>query len=250
MEYTTINLMLPTFHRVDRLEQFIESAVRTATNKGALRFTFVVNIDDAETRKYLDEQTHIPADHFCIIDEDTDQPNLPYYFNRAYDCTPFASDNEVVTMLGDDMVFLTTGWDVAVLAEVNAANGAIVLHCNDAYIAREKLCVNLFTTRRVVRATTREFMCTRFHTEMIDVIWHLVGRYTNLLKYRDDIVIQHNHGSNVNGGARDATFFRMAPLREMANNDHANNKWWTHAYATYNAAKIIAAGMGSWNNLI
>jgi hypothetical protein len=250
MKYTTINLMLPTFKRVDRLRQFIDSAMGLADDKACLRFTFVVNVSDADTRTYLAEQNTIPKAQYHIIDEDTDQPNLPAYFNAAYDHTAFACDTEVVTMVGDDMVFLTRGWDAAVLAEINAADGAVILHVNDAFIAQERLCVNLFTTRRIVDATGRgEFMCPRFHTEMIDVIWHLIGRCTGLIKYRGDIVLQHNHGSNVNGGARDATFFRMAPLRQMANTDHANNKWWTHAYATYSAARIIDAGMGKWNEV-
>lgn len=247
--YTTINLMLPTYHRVDRARQFIESAVHMADNPDCLRFTFVVNVEDTDTRRYIAEQQTIPEGHWAIIDEDTDQPNLSLYFNLAYDQTPFACATEVVTMVGDDMVFLTHGWDGAVLAEVNAANGAILLHVNDAYIAGERLCVNLFTTRRVVEATEREFMCPKYHAEMIDVIWHMIGNYTGLRRYRQDIVLQHNHGSNINGGARDATFMRLSPLRMMTNDEHANRKWWANAYATYSASKIIDAGMGTWNNL-
>lgn len=249
MKYTTINLMLPTYHRVDRLRQFIEGAVNLATDKTCLRFTFVINVTDKDTADYLNAQTLIPADQYAVLTENTDQPNLAYYFNLAYENTPFKCDTEVVTMVGDDMVFLTQGWDAGILGAINKMDGEIILHVNDAYIAQDKLCVNLFTTRKIVEATGRPFMCKRFHAEMIDVVWYLVGTYTNLLRYMPDVILQHNHGSNINGGARDDTFFRLAPLRQMANNEHANTKWWTHAYATRNAANIIKAGMGSWNQI-
>lgn len=241
--YKSICLMIPTYHRVDRLRTIIDSVFETLTSDVTVRFSFCVNVNDHETRDFI----HKYLGKWCyeIIDENTIQPNLSLYFNLMYDNTKFK--DSVVTMIGDDMVFKTKGWDTRILKEINDADGKLILFCDDDYVAHEKCCVQLFTTREVVEPTKKPFMCTHFHADMIDMIWFMVGKITGLLKYLPDVIIQHNHSTKQQKEEWDLTFQRLAPIQQISNKNEGVRL--AVCYATLCARNMIESGVGSWNTL-
>jgi hypothetical protein len=158
------------------------------------------------------------------------------------------SDKEVISMVGDDMVFKTKGYDTAILKAINDAEGKAIVYCNDDFIAGEKLCVNLFTTRLMVEATGKPFMCEMYHADMIDVVWTNVGLLTGTLKYLKEVIIKHEHESvKKNAKEFDETCKRMMPLRVIANDKENRAYGWR--YANICAANLIDAGIGRWNIL-
>lgn len=252
MRYTKINLMLPTYKRLKSLQRFLESALELAKSPDDLRFSFCVNNKDTDTQDYL-EKLDFNGQAEVIL-ENTRQPNLSKFYNSLYDDSKFRQPDTVVTMVGDDMEFKTDAWDTTVLEEVNKAEGKIVLHLNDNFIAHQQyvergdcIPVNLFTTPAMVEPTGRPFMCPLFHAEMIDVVWGYIGEITQTKIYLTDVILQHHHNSAKPKEEWDETFCRLSPIQAMTNSKDSFAKAW--AYATRSAAQLIDAGVGSWNVL-
>lgn len=248
MKYEKICLMIPTYKRPEWLGKIIDSAVETADDVSRLRFSFCVNVKDDVTRKYLSEKAFPAGCEWEIIDESTRQPNLALYFNKMFDETKFNGDDTLATELGDDMVFVTRGWDTIILEEMNKADGLVIVYCDDDYIAHDKCCVNLFVSRKLVALTRKPFMCPYFHADMIDLVWTMVGAISGILRYLPSVVIRHNHSTAEKDESKwDDTFKRLAPVQKSANSK-ANHKL-AFAYSTMVAKNLIDSGVGKWNVL-
>jgi hypothetical protein len=246
--YEKICLMVPSYKRIDQLFAFINSALKTADDPDRIVFSFCINENDQESYDLITEQ-FFPSgtDQYEILLEDSQQPNLPMYFNMMYEKSKFAKEDILVSMVGDDMIFMSRGWESRIIDLANKTDGNCLIYCNDDYIAQEKLCVNLFTTRKVVDATNKPFMCKKFHADMIDVVWMLVGKMTGTLYYLPDVIIKHNHGSKLPPDMRDSTYQRMEPVRHAANSK--DNQKYAQVYSIIAAANMIDNGVGMWNEV-
>jgi hypothetical protein len=179
-----------------------------------------------------------------VVIENLLQPNLSAYFNMMYDKTRFDGAETLVSMLGDDMVFLTEGYDLAILKEINAYEGKGFVWCNDDYIARERLCVNLFTTRLMVEGTERPFMCPLFNADLIDDVWMEVGLMTGCGHFLPDAHIRHEHSTAQAQVNWDGTFQRLRPLQQIV-----STKWHrkqAHIWSTLCAAALVKNGLCEW----
>lgn len=240
MKWDKICIMLPTYGRSDTLlPKFLSSCIQTAGNLKNIRFAFCVNGNDDETIRFI--KTHpIYGLGVCkIVLENLPTPNLAKYFNMLYDASASFGSDCLVTMLGDDMEFLTRDWDTRILALVNQYDGIGVFWANDAYIAREKLCVNMFVTRKMVEATEYPFMDETFPAEMIDLIWYLVGKQTKNLHYLPEVLIRHNHNTAKPKEQWDKTFNRLRPFQKIA---HGIGKELVRENAQRIAAILIKKG--------
>jgi hypothetical protein len=211
MIYNKICLMLPTYGRCKTyLPKFLDSAEKTATS---ICFSLCVNKKDLATINYLDER--VWKFDYEVIFEETEKPHLAKYFNLLYGKSKWKKDGStVVSMVGDDMEFLTPNWDKKMLDLINKYNGVGVFWGDDDFIARERLCVNMFVTRYFVDATEHPFMCELFAAEMIDYLWYKVGKYTRTLHFDPNIIIKHNHMYKQEN--KDETFKRLEPMRKVA----------------------------------
>jgi len=130
--------------------------------------------------------------------------------------TRFKQPGTLVSLLGDDMRFLTKGYEQRILAEANKYNGMCLVYCNDAYIAGPNCCVNMFTSRQLVEATEKPFMKADCKAEMIDDIWMKITRTLNIHKYLPDVIIEHDHDDKKPPEQWDETMSRLNPLRREA----------------------------------
>jgi hypothetical protein len=245
-KYNKICLMVPTYKRPLRLMSLIDSALRLAEDPSRLRFSFCVNEADRETKDYLVSRYWPVKDSWEVINETSQQPNLSLYFNLMYKNTQFK--DALISELGDDMVFMTKNWDVRILDEINRADGKVIVYADDSFVAHEKCCVNLFTTRKMVEATKKPFMCEFFHADMIDMIWTMLGSVTGTLRYLPDVIIQHNHSTRDPEDKWDETFKRLSPIQKVANKKQ--NQKLAIAYTMLCAKNLIEAGIGKWNVLL
>jgi len=208
MTYDRINLMLPTRRRVPHLAKFIESAVATAKNVDSLYLTLMVDYHDFETRDYV--LTHPPCIQFDVVLWTATVPHLGKMYNSMYRSRG-TQLSEVVSMVGDDMVFDTSGWDERILREINLRNGWAVVSLNDDYIQQGKIFVNVFPTRKIVEATGGTFMSEEFNMDFIDVVWTHLARLTGTDVYLPDVVLRHEHSSV----AGDETRERLRATRSL-----------------------------------
>jgi hypothetical protein len=215
MNYDRICLMLPTYKRSKTyLPQFIDSAI-AMSNPRKICFAFCVNENDQETRNYLLHKDFNGID-IVLVSENLSKPSLAKYFNMLYEAVMKFGENCVVSMLGDDMVFKTNGWDQRILDLINMYEGVGVFWCNDDYIAHERCPVNLFVTQKMVKATGKPFMCEEFGADYIDYLWGKVGKYTATSHYLPDVIIWHNHSTNKPPEQRDPTFQRLSKVQDEA----------------------------------
>ena len=247
MDYNKLCLMVPTYKRsTTSLPVFINSAIETAGDLKNICFCFCVNKKDTATKEYIEKYLWPAGVEWEIIEEKLIQPNLAAYFNMMYEKTRFNSSSVCVSMLGDDMEFVTKGWDVEFLRMINAYNGVGVFWANDDYIAHELLCVNLFVTRKFVEATRKPFMCDLYHADMIDAVWMEIGKLTHTSHYLEDVIIRHNHNTKKPGEQWDETFMRLRPIQQQANG--RSNQRLGAIYAAIVAGTLINQGYGRWES--
>lgn len=214
MVYRKINFLLPSYKRVaeGRLPKFFQSALVMADSIGNICFTFFVNEEDAETRVYLDEAIKLFHDtHIIVGGKDvTDPPNLARFFNILHRGSRFRGDDVLVSMVGDDMVFATKGYDTKILQKINEIDGVGMVYCDDDYMQHQNLCVNLFTTERMIAATGKPFMCEMYPVDFIDTVWDKVTKRLGIAYYLPDVKIRHEHA----GGT--ATYNRLRAMYPVA----------------------------------
>lgn len=185
MKYDRINLMVPTYKRVEngKLPRFIDSAIKNADDINNICFTFLLNYDDHETYSYFFYNKVPKGFKFVILYTRERTPHLGKFYNDIYKRSSLNKPGTVVSMVGDDMEFITKGYDTAILNAMNKHNGKVIVYCNDDFVQGEKLCVNLFTSQELVNATKYPFMCELFAAYFIDTVWMKVGQKLNLLHY-------------------------------------------------------------------
>ena len=206
MEYRCINLMLPSYRRVHsgKLPRFIRSCVDRATDHTQVKLTILANYDDWETIRYIGT-LDIPID-IHLMTTYCQRPHLAIFYNQMYHGTRFNDPDTLVSMVGDDMIWETDGYDQIILDRVNQCGGAGVFYCDDANIFHDQLCVNLFESRRFVDAFGAPWMHESFGTDFIDVIHYRVGQLTNTLQYIPDVILRHDHSTNTSTAEWDETF--------------------------------------------
>ena len=245
--YDKIWLMVPTYKRVEWLKRFMESAILKADSPLNISFCICVNKKDKMSFDFIETCRESMQTRILTVPETTIQPNLALYFNMMYDAVVETEGGKdcIVSMLGDDMVFETKGYDIRLLDEINKVEGIGVFWCDDGYIAHDKCCVNLFATKKFIDATGKPFMCPFYKADMIDAIWWMIGRQTQTCHYLGDVVIKHLHNSSLQGF--DATFQRLRPLQVSANAPDMQQKG--RVYATLVSGNLIESGYGKWTPL-
>lgn len=209
MGYDVLNIMVPTRGRPKWILRFIESALDCCDSKKQIRFTFLVDADDAESCAALNRYSRRKYVAVLTNTWGGPHPHLPKYYNQMYRETPFCEPGVAVSMFGDDMVFESSGYDTAFLSALSDANGYAVVYGDDCYIQHDKMCVHLVTSRELVAATQRPFMCELFRAQCIDTVWYAVGKARQLLRYLPDVKVHHYHSGALPAESRDETFKRL-----------------------------------------
>lgn len=198
MLYNKICVMLPTRGRSKtRLPVFLGSMIDTADSVENLCVSFVVNVDDNETEDYIKRFCDGKVD-YEIIHEDTETCNLPRYFNLSYYKTRFNEHDTCVSMFGDDMVFVTPGWDRIALDKINDKMGFGIVYGDDDWCQHQNMCVYFVTTRRYIELIGVPFMCEEFPVDYVDKIHYEAAKQLGALWYIPKLHIRHDHSKKIN----------------------------------------------------
>jgi hypothetical protein len=202
MIYNKINIFLPTKGRVQngKLNRFLLSAKNKCDDYRSICITFLLDKEDRETINFI-YSLELKIE-FSVLYYPKNEVHLGKFYNYIYNNTIFSEPETVVTMVGDDMEFITQGYDTKVLKEINKHDGNAVVYCNDRNQGR-KLCANIFTTREVVEWTRHPFMCEAFGAYFIDTVWMRVAEKLKILYYLEDVLIIHHHYTKE--GSKDQT---------------------------------------------
>lgn len=207
----TINLMIPTYKRDDRLFECMDSFVKNAS--GNIIFSILINDGEFTTRDRIQLYSSLHAVQIDVYQTGDGPPHLGRFYNELYRYSSHER-NIAVSMIGDDMVCMTPEWDRYIKHSLNEMDGLGIVHCRDG-IQNGNIAVNLFTTRDWVdEAHNGRFMDERFAADYIDVLHTEAARAQGKERYLDDVLIEHRHWSK--SGEMDETALRLRKVWKPA----------------------------------
>tara|TARA_R100001079_G_C4414506_1_gene137031 strand:+ start:22 stop:816 length:795 start_codon:yes stop_codon:yes gene_type:complete len=219
-----ISILVPTRERMNHRLTLIFSILSTVDDINNVDIYFGVDKDDPT----LNTIKKIAAGITCLkvveIENNGEFLGLGKLWNKLAD----ESDAEIISMINDDYVFKTQGWDTMLLEEfANMPEDKIqAIHCNDEKHGKD-LPVNLFCHRRYAEVLG-QFMRPEFTINWVDQWLHQMFLAFDRIKYRDDYTIEHRHWVYGKRG-RDSTAERMAVAdTAVVNNQpvsHSDNLW-------------------------
>lgn len=200
-----IAILVPTRERMNNRLTLLFSILTTVSDIKNISVYYGVDKDDPT----LDTIKKVAAAIPCLKIVEIESTNKPFSLGRLWNTLVENSTEEIISMIGDDMVFKTKDWDIKLLQEFAAmpSDNIKAVHCNDDCHG-PKLAVNLFCHRKYAEVVGK-FMREEFKINWVDQWLHQCFQAFNRLSYRGDIMIEHRHwvlGKNV----RDKTADRMA----------------------------------------
>jgi hypothetical protein len=185
-----IAILVPSRERMNRRLTMLMSILTSVKDINNVNVYFGVDEDDPTRDRIKKIAAAIPCVKIVDIKNEGKFIGLGKMWNLCAD----ASTEEIISMIGDDMVFATPGWDEMLIEEFkkSPADKIYGVHCNDGYHG-EKLAVNFFCLRKYADLMGGKFMREEFKINWIDQWLHQVFSSVGRLKYRGDIMIEHRH---------------------------------------------------------
>jgi hypothetical protein len=200
-----ISILVPTRERMNHRLTLIFSILSTVDDINNVDIYFGVDKDDPTLNTIKKIAAGITCLKIVEIENNGEFLGLGKLWNKLAD----ESDAEIISMINDDYVFKTQGWDTMLLEEfANMPEDKIqAIHCNDEKHGKD-LPVNLFCHRRYAEVLG-QFMRPEFTINWVDQWLHQMFLAFDRIKYRDDYTIEHRHWVYGKRG-RDSTAERMA----------------------------------------
>lgn len=205
-----IALLIPSRERIAKKLELIDSIKNTVDNLDNIKLYFGIDLDDP-TRKEVNDIKD--RENFIEI---VDIDNKGKYLNVGvmWNICARACNEEILSMIGDDMVFVTKGWDTKILDEFKPPNcpqdNFKMVHCYDGRHGA-RIAVNAFV-HKVYMDINGYFMREEFPVDKIDIWLQQIFSAFGRLKYCGEIHIEHKHWS-----------FRKSAVDDVARRMRANN---------------------------
>lgn len=186
-----IALLLPSRERLNLKLTLISSIITTADNIDNVKLYLGIDEDDPTRDIVKRIEKAIP---FIKIIDLPKVPNEKANIHKMWNTCARASTEEIIAMIGDDMIFRTPGWDTEIIKqfEQGPKDNLILVWCNDAH--RGAACpVNAFVHRKYMDINDGIFLREEFIANWVDTwllqVFTALGRTVYLPNY----IIEHNH---------------------------------------------------------
>lgn len=193
MNKPKIALLVPSRERIDKKIALIESIKNTVSDLDNIKLYFGIDDDDplAKSAEEISQKNSFVK----IVNIKNEGKFLG--LGKLWNICAFQAKEDILSMIGDDMLFKTKNWDAMVIDEFIYPNcpkdNIKMLYCNDGRHGKA-IAVNFFIHRAYMNITgylTRE----EFMVDFIDLWPQQVFNSLGRLKYRGDILIEHLHWS-------------------------------------------------------
>jgi hypothetical protein len=200
-----IAILVPTRERMNNRLTLLFSILTTVSDINNVNIYYGVDKDDPTLETIKKVAKGIPSLKVIEIENEGKFLGL----GKLWNILVKESTDDIISMIGDDMVFKTKDWDLEILNEFKEmpSDNIKAVHCNDDCHGA-KLAVNLFCHRKYAEVLG-VFMREEFKINWVDQWLHQLFSAFDRLVYRGDIMIEHRHwvlGKNVH----DDTAKRMA----------------------------------------
>ena len=212
-----IAILVPTRERMNNRLTLLFSILTTVSNINNITIYYGVDKDDPTLETIKKVATAIPALKIIEIENNKEFLGL----GKLWNILTRESTEEIISMIGDDMVFKTPNWDIEIINEFKngPSDNIQAVHCNDDYHGAN-LAVNIFCHRKYAEVLDG-FMREEFKINWVDQWMHQLFNSFNRLKYRGDIMIDHRHWV-IGKNKHDKTAERMA----IADKDKISDRLW------------------------
>jgi len=186
-----IALLLPTRERMNNKISFMMSALARCKNPENYNLYFGLDEDDPTLERCQKMATAVQNLKIITIPKNpSGKFSLGYFWNHMAKNTT----EEIISMLGDDMVFSTDNWDEKILEEFDPKNcpDKFKLVCGFDGHRQDQFAAWLFIHRFYMEKTgyfMREEFSRNWVDQWLDNMYSAFGRKV----YRKDITITHNH---------------------------------------------------------
>jgi glycosyltransferase involved in cell wall biosynthesis len=185
----TISIILPTRKRSNELYRLVNSIFLTSTHHNKIEICIYIDNDDTESettiKKLINDYSEL-AIKYTTCEE---KLNLSQMWNYAYE--NLATGN-IIMHCGDDIVFRTDNWDVAIRNEFNKYPDNIVLvFCKDG-IQNAGLATHSFVHRRWIEVSgfwLPPYFVSDYNDTWLDHVSIKIHRRV----YLDNIYTEHMH---------------------------------------------------------
>jgi hypothetical protein len=231
MQKPKISLLVPSRERLNLKLTLISSLISSCDDINNIELVFGTDEDDP--KKEIIERI---CNNTSFARSITIKNNGKFIgINRIWNTLFEQTESDIVGYIGDDMAFMTPGWDTEIIKEFTGDNlpqdKLKLVHCYDRYRQRDEICVNAFTTRKyydIVGYFTRP----EFLINWSDQWMYQSYKAFNRIKYRRDIHIQHNHWvlgfrQSDNVATRMHSDLSTTDLNVKGNIEKYSNEQWT-----------------------
>ena len=188
-----IALLLPTRERLNLKLTLISSIITTVNNIDNVNLYLGVDEDDPTREITMKIADAIPF--VKIVDlpaVPSAEANIHKMWNECARVSKEVGGEEIIAMIGDDMIFRTPKWDERILEVFEKApNDIQLVYCNDGH-RNGDLCVNAFVHRKYMDVTgqfLREEFIANWADTWLQQVFTALGRIT----YLPDVLIEHRH---------------------------------------------------------
>lgn len=216
-----IALLLPTRERLNNKISFMMSALARCSNPDNYNLYMGIDQDDPTLERCQKMAKVIKNLKIVII-----PPNPIGEFRLGYFWNFLAknSTEEIISMVGDDMVFSTDGWDEKILEEFSQEKcpDKFKLVCGYDGHRNDQFAAWLFIHRYYMEKTgyfMREEFSRNWIDQWLDSMYASFGRKV----YRKDITITHNHW--VFGASKFDKVAENLRKHEGENKEHSDQMW-------------------------
>jgi hypothetical protein len=213
-----IAILVPSRERMNRRLTLLTSIITSVSDINNVNIYFGVDKDDPTRDLIYKVSKAIP----CVKIVDIDNNGQFIGLGKMWNICVNNCNEEIISMIGDDMVFKTPNWDLEIIKEFTddcPEDKIKAIHCNDDCHGA-KLAVNLFCHRKYADVLG-QFMREEFKINWVDQWLHQVFNAFGRLKYRGDIMIEHRHWV-LGKDTKDRTADRMA----IADVNKISDKLW------------------------
>lgn len=186
-----ISLLVPSRERLNLKLTLISSIITSVDDIKNVELIFGIDEDDPTREIVYKIAAAIPFVKIIDIQNNGKFIGINKIWNLLY---PHAA-GEILGYIGDDMIFITPGWDTKIIEEFTdrlPADNIKLVHCFDGVRNRDEICVNAFLHKKYTEVIG--YLCREeFLINWSDQWLYQTLKAFDRVVWRPDIHIQHNH---------------------------------------------------------
>ena len=181
-----ISTLMPSRNRPENLRRIFDSALQTVYSKDLFEFCIRLDDDDVLSDSIIQQYKHDL--YIRVVWGKGGLDNWGTYWNDAWKI----ASGEIYGMIGDDFIYRTPGWDIAIRDEFQKRQDRILFVFGDDKFQKGALGTHGFIHKKWTD-TLGYYAPMQFksycHDHWIDDIASKIGRKV----YRPDLVFEHMH---------------------------------------------------------